>query len=378
MNDLVKAVSAEASRGVLHICLSQGWGGLEMYPIRVGKGLIAQGWRVFGLALAGSRVAREMKAAGLEVVEVTSRGSALLQLPVLLGWVTRCGIRVVHCHKSSDLLLAALLKQWRPLRLIFTEHMGAKRPKKDLLHRWIYRKVDRVLAISDETLARNRAALPLPAERIQRLWLGTELTHLVEGDEDPAIIRRELGIADGPLIGMVGRFSPGKGQRELIDAFCLLRDEFAGLQLLLVGGKQAVEGADEAFVAELQQYINEQQLSAVVQLSGFRRDTARMLQAMDVVAIPSHNEAFGLTVIEAMAAAKPIVGAYTGAIPEVLGECGLLADPLQPEALAGQLRLLLRDPELRTQLGRQARIRAEQEFGMPRHLDALIGVYHLG
>ena len=90
--------------------------------------------------------------------------------------------------------------------------MGSKRPKKDPLHRWIYGKVDRVLSISDETLRRNPFALPLPAERIQRLRLGTELTSC---EEEPALIRGELGIPTGPLIRMVGRFSPGKGQREL-------------------------------------------------------------------------------------------------------------------------------------------------------------------
>lgn len=96
-----------------------------------------------------------------------------------------------------------------------------------------------------------------------------------------------------------------------------------------------------------------------------------MLQAMDVVVIPSHNEAFGLTVIEAMAAGKPIVGATTGAVPEVLGGVGLLADPFQPQVIAGQIKVLLRDPELSERLGKLARERAEQEFDMSQHLKAL-------
>ncbi|EKP0306670.1 glycosyltransferase family 4 protein [Aeromonas veronii] len=343
-----------------------------MYPIRVGKGFVERGWRVFGLALAGSRIARDMRAAGLDVFEVSSRARALLQLPALLRWIKRNGIGVVHCHKSSDLLLAALLKSCHPCRLIFTEHMGAKRPKKDLLHRWIYGKVDRVLAISDETLKRNRAALPLPPERISRLWLGTELKRC---NEDPGTIRQELGIPADLLIGMVGRFSPGKGQRELLDAFCLLRAEFADLQLLLVGGKLASEGAHELFVAEIEQLITARGLQTVVHLCGFRHDTSRMLQAMDVVVIPSHNEAFGLTVIEAMASGKAIVGANTGAIPEILGDSGLLANPLNAKEIASEIGLLLNAPEERYRLGSLARHRAEMAFGMPQHLDALVKIY---
>ncbi|WP_052446060.1 glycosyltransferase family 4 protein [Aeromonas fluvialis] len=365
--------STEASRpAILHICLSQGWGGLEMYPVRVGKGLLARDYPVFGLALAGSRVAADMTADGMQVWEVTSRFQALLQLRRLLGWLRQHNIRVLHCHKSSDLLLAALLKSFYHCRLIFTEHMGAKRSKRDLLHRWIYRHVDRVLAISDETLKRNRAALPLPPERISRLWLGTELKRC---NEDPGTIRQELGIPAGLLIGMVGRFSPGKGQRELLDAFCLLRAEFADLQLLLVGGKLASEGANELFVAEIEQLITARGLQTVVHLCGFRCDTSRLLQAMDVVVIPSHNEAFGLTVIEAMASGKAIVGANTGAIPEILGDSGLLANPLNANEIASEIGLLLNAPEERYRLGSLARHRAEMAFGMPQHLDALVKIY---
>lgn len=343
-----------------------------MYPIRVGQRLVERGWRVFGLALTGSRVAADMKAAGFEVFEAASRNQAMLRLFVLLSWMKRNDIHLVHCHKSSDLLLAALLKSFYSYRLVFTEHMGSKRPKKDPLHRWIYGKVDLVLAISDETLRRNRAALPLPPERIQRLWLGTDLTYC---EESPGVIRDELGIAAGPLIGMVGRFSPGKGQRELLDAFTLLRAEFTDLQLLLVGGKLASEGADEPFVIELERDIARKKLTDVVHLPGFRRDTARMLQAMDVVVIPSHNEAFGLTVIEAMAAGKPIVGATTGAVPEVLGGVGLLAEALQPKSIAGQVKAVLQNSELSARLGKLASERAEQEFDMSRHLDALCNHY---
>ncbi|MGL5226222.1 MAG: glycosyltransferase family 4 protein [Aeromonas sp.] len=363
---------ATSGPAILHICLSHGWGGLEMYPIRVGSGLLARGYPVFGLALAGSRVAADMKAAGMQVRELRSSALAPLQLPSLLRWLRQNQIKVLHCHKSRDLLLAALLKSFHPSRLLLTEHMGGKRPKKDWLHRWIYRQVDQVLAISDETLKRNLAALPLPPECITRLWLGTELQRCTE---DPTAIRQELGIPAGPVIGIVGRINLRKGQLELLDAFCLLQTEFPDLQLLVVGGKRATEGSDEPCVAQLEQRVAARGLGRVVHLCGFRRDTVRMLQAMDVVAIPSHNEAFGLTVIEAMAAGKAIVGANTGAIPEVLAGVGLTADPHQATELAAQLRKLLRDSQLRTELGQQARRRAEQVFSMNHHLDALLVWY---
>ncbi|MGL5303231.1 MAG: glycosyltransferase, partial [Aeromonas sp.] len=76
-----------------------------------------------------------------------------------------------------------------------------------------------------------------------------------------------------------------------------------------------------------------------------------------------------------MAAGKAIVGANTGAIPEVLAGVGLTADPHQATELAAQLRKLLSDSQLRTELGQQARRRAEQVFSMNHHLDALLVWY---
>lgn len=365
--------SRDCAPVVLHVCLSLGWGGLEMYPIRIGTAQRQRGMKVYALALEGSRIAQDMQAAGIEVLTVSSRARAILQLPRLLHWVRERGITVVHSHKSADLLLLALLKSLYSLRLIFTEHMGAKRPKKDWLHRWIYGHVDMVLSISDETLKRNRAALPLPPEKIQRLWLGTELQRC---DEPPENIRAELGIGPGPVIGMVGRMTPGKGQRELLEAFCLLKANHPQLQLLLVGGLHASEGANEPFVAELQRLIAECNLVDSVHMPGFRRDTPRMLQAMDVVVIPSHNEAFGLTVIEAMAAAKPIVGSSRGAIPEVLGEAGLLADPYNTDELSDAIKLFISRSSLAREYAMQAQKRALDNFSVIRHIQKLHDCYN--
>ena len=88
---------------------------------------------MFGLALAGGR-APVMKAAGLRCLR---RHHAIRPscACLLLRWMKQSGIQIVHCHKSSDSLLAALLGTISSFRLIFTEHMGSKRPKKDPLHR---------------------------------------------------------------------------------------------------------------------------------------------------------------------------------------------------------------------------------------------------
>lgn len=370
------------SSKVLHICLSDGWGGLEMYPSRIIPELERQGWQAHGLALRDSRVAHSLRDAAVEPLEVASRGKALLVLPRLLRYLTQHDIGVVHCHKSSDLRLAVLLKTLRPrLRLFFTDHMGVTRPKKDPYHRWVYGKLDRLFSISEATRARNLRAFPLPAERIRRLYLGVDPAPFVPqlDEQDREQLRGELGVPPEALaVGLPGRLTPGKGQLVWLQALARLCDQVPGLvfQGVLIGGTQADEGADEAYVAELRQRTAALGLEACVSFAGYRADLARVFEALDVVCVPSHNEAFGLTVIEAMAAGKPVIGADSGAIPEILdADCGRLVAPDDAAAWAEAMAQLAVDEGLRQRLGGAALRVVRERFSLEAHVASLIEAY---
>ncbi|SOC51391.1 Glycosyltransferase involved in cell wall bisynthesis [Chromohalobacter canadensis] len=367
---------------VLHICLSRGWGGLEMYPARIIPELARQGWCAYVLTLEGTRLAKTLAdCEATEVRSVRSPTRALWQLPALVRWLRRSGIGVVHCHKSSDLRLGALLKCLCPeLRLVFTDHMGVTRPKQDPYHRWVYRHVDRVLSISEATLMRNRQAFPLPASRITRLYLGIDTADFVPQLDATARqeLRDTLGIPrEAVAMALPGRLTPGKGQQLLLDAFIRLRD--AGdtqSHLVLIGGLEADEGGNPTFIASLQQQVREQGLDERVTFTGFRRDLPRLFEVMDIVCVPSRNEAFGLTVIEAMAAGKAVVGADSGAIPELIGcEGGRLANPQDPVAWAAMLGELRDAPALRERLGANACRFVNARFTLARHVSGLCEIY---
>ncbi|GEN23833.1 LPS biosynthesis protein [Halomonas cupida] len=367
---------------VMQICLSEGWGGLEMYPSRIIPELEAQGWQVSGLALTGSRVASSMRDAGIEPLTVRTRGAALWQLRQILGWLRERDIRLLHCHKSSDLRLAALLATLNAdLRVIFTDHMGVTRPKKDLYHRWAYGHVSRLLSISEATRKRNLKAFPLPAERIQRLYLGIDpaaLAPRLDAAERRAL-RTSLGIPwDAVTLGVAGRLTPGKGQRVFVEAFAYLVKEHPELNAhaVVIGGLTAEEGSREEYVVELQQLVEQQGLAEHITFTGFRRDLARLFEVLDVVCVPSRNEAFGLTVVEAMAAGKAVIGSASGAIPELINtHSGRLADPETPREWANAMLELVGDANLRASLGDNASERVFTYFRMSTHIAALVDVY---
>ncbi len=349
-----------------------------MYPIRVGKDLIDQGYRVFGLCVAGTQVAQGMREAGIETFEVSSKASLVaFKLLSLNKWLKRHGVNTIHCHKSGDTLVSALLGLLTHRRTLFTEHMGVTRPKKDAYHRWVYSHIDQVLSISEETYQRNIKALPVPLEKIERFWLGTDIpTAPIEDPTHIAQIKSALNLPlDSIVIGNVGRVCSGKGQMELLEAFALVAADNSSLHLLLVGGLNLEHGSDPEFIEKVRARIMELQLSERVHLAGFRRDTHRMLAVMDIVCLPNHNEAFGLTAIEAMAAKKAIVGANRGALPEILSPVALLCNPLEPKDIADQLKVYLQDKDLQMLNATLALERARKEFSMNSHIAKLLDYY---
>jgi len=363
---------------ILHICLSQGWGGLEMYPIRTGKAFLERGYKVYGLCTAGTQVADGMRDAGLETFEVSSKGQLLVsQLLKLNKWLNQRNVEIVHCHKSGDILISALLGVLTRRKTFFTEHMGVTRPKTDIYHKWAYSHVDQIFSISNETYKRNLKALPISENKITRLWLGTDIPEQPIDDlNEISSIKLELKIPENStIIGNLGRVCSGKGQMELLEAFHLLQADYPNIRLLLVGGLDVSEGSDNEFVAKLKARIKELGLTQRVHLAGFREDTVRMLAAMDIVCLPNHNEAFGLTAIEAMAARKAIVGANTGAFPEILEHVGLLSNPLDPREISSQIEKYLQSPELVEGNAKLAFKRAQTEFSMASHISKLEQFY---
>jgi glycosyltransferase involved in cell wall biosynthesis len=108
-----------------------------------------------------------------------------------------------------------------------------------------------------------------------------------------------------------------------------------------------------------------------------QKEVDRLLQAADVFVAPSRYESFGLIFLEAMRWGTPVVGTTAGGIPEIVrnGESGLLVQPENPIALAGALTSLLRDSELRRNLGMAGRRRAEEEFSVERMAQRVLELY---
>ena len=169
-------------------------------------------------------------------------------------------------------------------------------------------------------------------------------------------IREQFGIRpDEVLVTCVARLTEPKGHEDLIRAG-------AGLRLLFVGdGPYARHLAGRGAL-----------------LAGPRRDVAEILAASDIVALPSRfREGCSNSILEGMAAGKPVVASNTGGTPEVVkdGETGILHDPWDVDALRRALLRLAADAPLRLRMGAAGRDRAMQEFSLDRTLRGYDALY---
>jgi glycosyltransferase involved in cell wall biosynthesis len=372
---------------MLHICLSKGWGGLEQYPLTLASELKRQGVPVCYWALADTRFAQKAHSMGMPLLVFPSRLSVWRCWRMLQRWVHEHHIQVIHFHKSSDLRLVPLLTWLFPgVRLVFTEHMNAKKPKHSFYHRWVYKRLHRVIAISDHSLANNLRALPVTPGKMERLYAGInlEVFHPSMSASERNALRDSLGLKpEDVACCLPGRISHGKGHAVFVDAVVELARLYAGVgrvHAFIVGGLYGNEGADEALVQTLRTRILKLGVQPLFTFTGYSSELQRLLQAMDIVCIPSDQEAFGLAVVEAMALGLPVVGSRSGAIPEILGhngEYGLLAEPNDPRSFAQALAHLASSPEQRQRLGQQALQRVQTTFNLTQHVTRLKHIYKL-
>ena len=196
---------------------------------------------------------------------------------------------------------------------------------------------------------------------------------------DPArirAVRRRCEIPEGvPLILYVGGISPHKNLEGLLHAAAILRRQSGGpWHLALVGDYEhdSFYGCYTA-VSRLSRELN---LADRVTFTGFvpDDDLVALYNTAACLVLPSFDEGFGLPVVEAMACGLPVAISSGGSLPEVAGEAGLQFPPSDPEAIAGVLRRLLDDVDLRSHL-RAAGLRRAAEFSWTSAARQLLHVF---
>ncbi|HMC82723.1 MAG TPA: glycosyltransferase [Candidatus Polarisedimenticolia bacterium] len=342
------------SWNLLHINTERDWRGGEYQTLLLAQGLRARGHRCWLAAPGGSPLEGRALEMGLEVLSFSCRGEfdlkAIRRLAHLLDAHSP---RLLHYHTSHAITLGSLASLWAGRRLAVASRRVSfplsRNPLARLKYTW---RVDRVIAVS-EAIRDALLSAGVPGERVAVIPSAVDLERLRATADRPAG-RRDLGIGEGEfLVGALGHLAPHKGHAVLVEAARRVVAREPKFRFVLTG-----KGEEEA---DLRRQIEAAGLSSVFRLTGFRKEVAAILSALDVLAFPSlSGEGSPAVLKEAMACGVAVVASDISGVGEIIqtGREGLLVPSGDPEALAEALLRLARDRELRVECARRGRERS--------------------
>jgi glycosyltransferase involved in cell wall biosynthesis len=200
------------------------------------------------------------------------------------------------------------------------------------------------------------------ADKVELIYNGVDLARFDAAAKNTLTPGRESA-SNGKstvTVGFLGRLEKQKGAEYLIRAAAIVRPQNRHVRFLLAG-----EGS---LRPELERLAAELGVADAIQFVGWTQDIPGFLKQIDILAMPSLWEAFGLSAAEAMAAEKPVIASSVEGLPEVVedGLTGMLVPPADPAALARGIIALAADSTLRRAMGRHGRARVERLFTVDR------------
>lgn len=356
-------------RRILHLIVSRRFAGSEQLMLTLAQVQRQAGHDVSVAIKPGGVLAERVRRAGFEPI------------PVALGrpwsgwrlarWLARNPVDVLHAHLSGAVKLAERLGRRCGVPVAAHAHVYKKRPA--------YARLARqggLIAISRDIQRYYADYAGIESEQLALILNGVDPRfdpgRVRVGQRDQ--LREALGVGEQQhLLTLTGRLTRQKGGDLLIEAAARLHQQGWPIAVRLFGATHH----DPAWARSLRQRIEQLQLQSVVRLAGFADDVPALMAASDIHVVPSRYEPFGLTAIEAMAMACPVVAAKVGGLAEIIddGDNGLLFVPEDVDDLAGKLAGLMQSPALRQRLANQAAATVRARYSASAMAEAVEQVY---
>jgi glycosyltransferase involved in cell wall biosynthesis len=348
-------------------------GGISSYILSLAAGLKKAGVQV-AVASSPGRLTAVLKEEGIPWIEVPLRTKQELSLKVLrsyralVDFLNKSHFDLIHSHTRVSQVVASLLARRFKIQYLTTCHGFFRlRLGRRLFPLW----GEAVIAISPQVREHLVDDWKLADEKVRFIPHGidTERFHPAASLQAKVNARRELGLKEGLVAGIIARFSSVKGHEVLLKAWVRVRERFPQAQLLMVG-----EGKEEERIKRL---ISELGLESAVVIRPTIMDTRTVLWAMDVFVQPSLQEGLGLAILEAQACGVAVVASRVGGIPALIEEAktGLLAEPGDHVGLAEAIMRMFVEGHMRNAIQGEARQRVERDFSQRRMIEETARLY---
>ncbi len=289
----------------------------------------------------------------------------LLALIEIYRFIKKNNIEIVHTHSSK----AGIVGRWaaklaKTKVILHTVHGWSfndyqPRPVRRLFI-WLERSAaqftDRIIVVSDYDKRKGLGNHIGADNKYVLIRYGIDYS---EFDIKEQNIREELKIDTNDLVvGMIACLKSQKSPQDFIRLASLVNKVSTPVKFLLIG--------DGVLRKKIEKLIHKFNLQKQVILTGWRKDIPQILSAIDVFVLTSLWEGLPISVLEAMASSKPVISTHTGGVKEILaeGRSGFLTSPGDVNKLSERLIILLRDRNLRIQMGKDAKASLNSNFAL--------------
>lgn len=276
-------------------------------------------------------------------------------------------IDIVHAHTRVSQAAVFFSSRITGVPYVTTCHGFFKKRLRKIFDTW----GRRVIAISDAVDEHLEEDLGVEEGRIALIYNGVDAARfekeLPAGEIEDA--RRSIGLNGGPVIGTIGRLSPVKGQKYLIEAMAMVLSKRKDARLVMVG-----DGPEEAALKDLAGSLG---IGSSVRFIGSTFDTRRLLSVMDIFVLPSVKEGLGIALLEALASGKCCIASDVGGIGNVIrnGVNGILVPSGDSTSLAREILRLSDDAALRKAMGISGREVVKSRFSLDSMADKIMALY---
>lgn len=349
---------------VLNIIDTGGPGGAETVYLHLATALDPRRYRSICVVSRDGWLTGQLRSGGIAPIVLPSQGSLNVRYLAALCRIIRrerVGVVVAHLYGSSVYAgLAGLLCRVPVVAILHGQTDIAGEGRFDAIKRLIVaRGTSRLVFVSERLRDALAPVLKVPARRCVVVPNGVDAARFQPGRDEEA--RRELGVAPGDfLLGAIGNIRAPKAYDVLLRAVHLLKEGGPPCKVVIAG-----EGSG-SLMQELETLRRQLGVEDSVRFLGLRNDVQRLLRGFDAYVLSSRTEGFSIACVEAMASGLPVIATRSGGPEEIIedGISGLLVPTDDPEALAGAISRVIRDPGLARDLGSRARHRACDRYSI--------------
>jgi len=342
---------------VMEIVSNTGMNGAIKHCLTLTRELRQRGNRLTLVCHGDAWIAEQAAAEGVDVVASDLHRWPTDELRRIAAIVREKKIDVIHTHMSRAHFFGVLLRWLCKVPCVATAHNRLFQPH------WMFN--DHVIAVSEATRRYHQSYNLVRSSRIETIFnfIDHRRARRISADAR-ARVRDTLGIDDStPLVGTIGIVRAKKGQIHLVRAMPQVLAECPRARLLIVGSE-----IDDAYVSQVKAVADRLGVGANITWSGHRDDAAEIMSALDLCVSSSLEENLSTVILEAMAAALPVVATSVGGNPEcvVPGTTGTLVPPGDSNALGRAIVDMLSDPERCRRFGEAGRERVRNHFSTER------------